>query len=90
MCSGSAVSQVQPFTQSFVKCILYLASLGTFLIQELYVIIVIFTIYVSVIVCLNRSFFFNFFNIYLFLRDSMSRGGAEREGDTESEAGSRL
>ena len=35
-----------------------------------------------------------FFNIYLFLRDrerqSMSRGGAEREGDTESEAGSRL
>ena len=34
------------------------------------------------------------FNIYLFLREtdrqSISRGGAEREGDTESEAGSRL
>ena len=34
------------------------------------------------------------FNIYLFLREketqSMNRGGAEREGDTESEAGSRL
>ena len=30
--------------------------------------------------------------MYLFLRDrqSMSGGGAEREGDTESEAGSRL
>ena len=33
---------------------------------------------------------FFFFYIYLFLRDSMSRRGAEREGDTESEAGSRL
>ena len=35
-----------------------------------------------------------FFNVYLSLRDretqSVSRGGAEREGDTESEAGSRL
>ena len=35
-----------------------------------------------------------FFNVYSFLRDrerqSMSREGAEREGDTESEAGSRL
>ena len=35
-----------------------------------------------------------FFNVYLFLRDkeSMNGGGAEREreGDTESEAGSRL
>ena len=35
-----------------------------------------------------------FFNVYLFLRErvrhSMSRGGPEREGDTESEAGSRL
>ena len=32
------------------------------------------------------------FNVYLFLgeRQSMSGGGAEREGDTESEAGSRL
>ena len=37
-------------------------------------------------------FFYNFFNAYLFLRErqSMSGGGAEREGDTESEAGSRL
>ena len=38
--------------------------------------------------------FLLFFNVYLLLRDrerqSMSRGGAEREGDTESEAGSRL
>ena len=36
----------------------------------------------------------NFFDIYSSLRDrereSVSRGGAEREGDTESEAGSRL
>ena len=36
----------------------------------------------------------NFFNDYLFLRNrerqSVSGGGAEREGDTESEAGSRL
>ena len=32
------------------------------------------------------------FNVYLFLRkrQSTSRGRAEREGDTESEAGSRL
>ena len=39
-------------------------------------------------------FFLFFFNIYLLLRDrerqSMSMGGAEREGDTESETGSRL
>ena len=39
------------------------------------------------------SFFF-FFSVYLLLRDrerqSMSMGGAERGGDTESEAGSRL
>ena len=35
-----------------------------------------------------------FFNVYLLLRDSetqsVSRGGVERGGDTESEAGSRL
>ena len=40
------------------------------------------------------SFFLNFFNAYSFLshreRQSMSRKGAEREGDTESEAGSSL
>ena len=42
--------------------------------------------------------FFHFFNVYLFLteretqreRQSMSVGGAERGGDTESKAGSRL
>ena len=35
-------------------------------------------------------FFLIFFNVYLFLRQrqSMNGGGAEREGDTESEAGS--
>ena len=34
--------------------------------------------------------FFFFFNLYLFLRErqSVSRGGTEREGDTESKAGS--
>ena len=41
------------------------------------------------------SFFFFFFNVYLFLRDreresKQGRGGEEREGDTESEACSRL
>ena len=37
--------------------------------------------------------FIYYFNVYLFLerqRQSMSRGGTEREGDAESEAGSRL
>ena len=36
--------------------------------------------------------FLKIFNVYLFLRErqSVSGGGAEREGDTESEAGSRL
>ena len=33
---------------------------------------------------------FFFFNVYLFFKESMSGGRAEREGDTESEAGSRL
>ena len=41
----------------------------------------------------KRFLFFFFFNVYSFLRDrerqSASRGGAERQGDTESEAGSR-
>ena len=34
----------------------------------------------------------HFFNVYLFLRqrESTNGGGAERKGDTESEAGSRL
>ena len=39
-------------------------------------------------------FFFIFFNVFIYFldreRQSMSRGGAEREGDTDSEAGSRL
>ena len=39
------------------------------------------------------NLFFYFFNVYLFLRDRerqrVSWEGAEREGDTESEAGSR-
>ena len=42
----------------------------------------------------KMEYFFNFFNIYLLLRNSerqsMSMGGAETEGDTESEACSRL
>ena len=34
---------------------------------------------------------FNFFlHVFIFERQSTSGGGAEREGDTESEAGSRL
>ena len=38
------------------------------------------------------SLFKNCLNVYLFLRErqSVSGGGAEREGDTQSEAGSRL
>ena len=38
---------------------------------------------------LKKNFFFN---VYLFLRQkqSMNGGGSEREGDTESETGSRL
>ena len=38
---------------------------------------------------IKNKFFKIFFNIYSFLREK-DRGGAEREGDTESEAGSRL
>ena len=42
----------------------------------------------------KTDFFFFFFFQRLFIfgteRDSMNRGGAEREGDTESETGSRL
>ena len=38
--------------------------------------------------------FFNFFLMFIFIfetgKQSMSGGGAEREGDTESETGSRL
>ena len=41
-----------------------------------------------------RTCSFFFFNVFIYFRDrerqSMSRGGAEREGDTESEAGFRL
>ena len=43
---------------------------------------------------LNFLFFFSFFLICIYFwdteRQSANRGGAEREGDTESEAGSRL
>ena len=43
---------------------------------------------------LALHFLFLFFNIYLFLRqterESMNRVGSEKEGDTESETGSRL
>ena len=42
----------------------------------------------NIVITLEISFFFKLIN--LFLRESMSRGRAEREGDTESEAGSRL
>ena len=37
-------------------------------------------------------FYYEFFKVYLFMRqrESVSGGEAEREGDTESEAGSRL
>ena len=43
----------------------------------------------------ESSFFFNFFFLtFIYFgdreRQSMNGGGAEREGDTESEAGSRL
>ena len=41
-----------------------------------------------------HKLFFSFFNVYLFLRErerqSVNGGGAEREGDIESEACSRL
>ena len=38
------------------------------------------------------TFYYFFFNVYLLLRQRqrVNRGGAEREGDTESEAGSRF
>ena len=44
----------------------------------------------------NQCYFLNSFNVYFFIferereRTRTSRRGAEREGDTESEAGSRL
>ena len=44
----------------------------------------------------NSKIFVKFFNAYLFLREGgrererESRGGTQREGDTESKAGSRL
>ena len=45
--------------------------------------------------CLSPHQAYIFFNVFLMFifereRQSVSRGGAEREGDTESEAGSRL
>ena len=53
-------------------------------------------VWVGLAFCLHHLLFFFlvlvFFNVYLFLteRQSISGGGAEREGDTESKAGSRL
>ena len=40
--------------------------------------------------CLGSKNIFFMFHLFLRERQSVSRGGAEREGDTESEAGSRL
>ena len=43
--------------------------------------------------CNGFIILFYFFNVYLFLRETETeheQGGAEREGDTECEAGSRL
>ena len=37
-----------------------------------------------------RSFLKKLLNVYFWERESASRGGAEREGDTESETGSRV
>ena len=43
------------------------------------------------ILCVYIMFHLKFFlNVYLFLRDRVSGGGPEREGDTESKAGSVL
>ena len=38
----------------------------------------------------DNKFHINFFSVYSFLKENASRGGAENERDTESEAGSRL
>ena len=44
--------------------------------------------------CISFSFFLIFFSTFIYFwdreRQSMNGGGAEREGDTESETGSRL
>ena len=54
------------------------------------------TVYVSFFplgLCVHLFFSFFFFNVYLFLghrETEHERGGAEREGDTESETGTRL
>ena len=47
---------------------------------------------VSFFQLLFRSYLFlkKFFNVYLFLRERANGGRAEREGDTESKADSRL
>ena len=54
----------------------------------------LFTRYLNLFSCFSFLFFLIFFNVYLFLRErerqSASGGGAERTGDRESEAGSRL
>ena len=50
------------------------------------------SIFCLIILIYFGNFLKLFFNVYLFLRErqSVSWGGAEREGDTESEAGSRI
>ena len=40
-----------------------------------------------VVLFLIKKFFFNVYSFFEIQRQSMSRGGVEREGDTESEAG---
>ena len=63
--------------------------------MRLYLVITTLMLYTSDLFQISIYFiFFKKFNVYLLLRDrekqSMSMGGAEREEDTESEAGSRL
>ena len=66
---------------------MYLHSLISFQVGKADIIIFVLEIEV-----LNLGKIGTLFNVYLFLRqrESMNRGGSEREGDTESETGSRL
>ena len=50
-------------------------------------------LYLPTLINLYVYIYLNFFNVLLIFeteRQGMNRGGAEREGDTESEAGCRL
>ena len=49
-----------------------------------------FSIYLSILICFLLLLFFLFIYFWDRVRQSMNGGGAEREGDTESETGSRL